>query len=76
MYLQGIAPDNQEDFTQQYTELQAYRKGLHVIDDVIMYEDRVFIPPSLRPATMETLHAAHQGERGMALLAQYFGQVL
>ena len=69
-YLKGHIPDNDAEFNRQYDELKVYRDRLHVIDDVIMYEDRVLIPPSLRTATMETLHAVHQGERGMSLLAQ------
>ena len=58
------------DIYEQFEELRAYQKKLHVIDEVIMCEDRVLIPPSLRDATLETLHAAHQGETGMTLLAQ------
>ena len=50
--------------------MRAYRNKLYIVDDVIMHDNRVLIPPSLRAAIMETLHAAHQGETGMSLLAQ------
>ena len=69
-FLQGRNPKDETEFNKQYEELKVYRDGLHVLDDVIMFQDRVLIPPSLRAVTMETLHAAHQGERGMSLLAQ------
>ena len=69
-YLQGNISESEVDFNNQYKDLFSYRDKLHVHDDVIMYQDRVLIPPSLRPETMETLHAAHQGETGMTLLAQ------
>ena len=52
------------------SEFRDYRTGLYVYDDVIMYQNRVLIPPSLRPCILEMLHAAHQGETGMSLLAQ------
>ena len=38
-----------------------YRQSLFVLDGVIMYNDRVLIPPSLRGKVMEILHSAHQG---------------
>ena len=69
VFLQGSNVGNIDAF-HNHTELRAYQKKLHVIDDIIMYEDRILIPPSLRAATLETLHSAHQGESGMSLLAQ------
>ena len=37
-----------------------YRKSLYTCDGVIMYKDRVVMPPSLRQSASESLHAAHQ----------------
>ena len=34
-----------------------YRADLSVVDDVIMYGDRVVIPPSLRPGICRSLHS-------------------
>ena len=43
-----------------------YRHGLFVTgDDVIMYNDRVVMPQSLRPSALHALHSAHQGTTGM-----------
>ena len=50
-------------------EVQSYwqhRKKLWVVDRVVMFEDRVVIPPSLWPVVCESLHAAHQGNTGMS----------
>ena len=69
-FLEGNLTEGEIDFQNQYKDLQSYRDKLYVQDDVIMYQERVLIPPSLRSETMETLHAAHQGETGMTLLAQ------
>ena len=62
--------DNVVDFNKEFPEFKDYRSGLYVHDHAIMYQNRVFIPPSLRPAVLETLHAAHQGETGMSCLAR------
>jgi len=35
--------------------------ALYIQDGVILYEDRVVIPPSLRQRVVQHLHAAHQG---------------
>lgn len=42
-----------------------YRESLYAIDGVILYEDRVVIPPSLRDEVLSTLHSAHQGVSSM-----------
>ena len=35
-----------------------------------LYKERVVVPTALRPMVLETLHGAHQGEKGMNLRAQ------
>ena len=47
-----------------------YRNSLHVTDGVIIYNDRVVVPPFLRPDVLEALHAAHQGASTMGLRAR------
>jgi hypothetical protein len=47
-----------------------YRNALHVLDGVIIYEDRAVIPPSLRQLVLKNLHAAHQGTSSMELRAR------
>ena len=45
--------------------LWQHRESFYNVDGVIIYEDRVVIPPSLRPVILEHLHAAHQGVSAM-----------
>jgi hypothetical protein len=47
-----------------------YRDSLYVTEGVVMYEDRVVIPPALRQEVLESLHAAHQGVSSMELRAR------
>ena len=42
-----------------------YRSDLSIVEGVILYQDRIVIPPSLRDQVLETLHAAHQGATSM-----------
>lgn len=42
-----------------------YRKALYVSDGVIMYQDRVVVPPHLRRSVLHNLHSAHQGTSQM-----------
>ena len=47
-----------------------HRDHLSTIDGVILYNDRVVVPPALRPNVLSTLHAAHQGVSGMIARAE------
>ena len=47
-----------------------YRDNLHVTDGVVIYDDRVVVPPSLRPTVLATLHSAHQGVSTMGVRAR------
>ena len=47
-----------------------YKDSLRIHDGVVMYEDRVVVPSSLRPIVLENLHSAHQGASSMQLRAQ------
>jgi len=47
-------PDALRDFFQ-------FRDDLSVTDGVILYKDRIVIPPLLRNEVLDALHAAHQG---------------
>ena len=42
-----------------------FRESFYILDGVILYNDRVVIPPALRPTVLQTLHAAHQGVSAM-----------
>ena len=41
------------------------RDSLYAEEGVILYNDRVVVPPSLRPHILKHLHAAHQGTSAM-----------
>ena len=47
-----------------------YKDSLYIQDGVILYNDRVVVPNSLRPSVLESLHAAHQGTAAMQMRAQ------
>jgi len=47
-----------------------HRDSLYTMDGVILYRDRIVIPPSLRQTVLETLHSAHQGVSSMNARAE------
>jgi len=63
-------PSMKHDVDDRFADYWAYRDSLYIFDQVVMYNERVVIPPSLRPEVLESMHAAHQGETGMTMTAQ------
>ena len=62
-----------EGLSQYSSALQQYykhRDNLYTVDGVIMYNNRVLIPPSLRSKVLSALHAAHQGTSSMTSRAR------
>ena len=51
-------------------EYHQYREHLYSVDGVIIYKDRVVIPPCLRDDVLIALHAAHQGVTSMTSRAE------
>ena len=51
-------------------EYHQFRKHLYSSDGVVIYKDRIVIPPSLRPSCLSALHAAHQGTSAMTSKAE------
>ena len=51
-------------------EYYQFRRHLYSSDGVIIYKDRIVIPPSLRSSCMSALHAAHQGISAMTSKAE------
>ena len=47
-----------------------YQDGLYESDSVILYKDRVVLPPSLRRGVLDLLHSAHQGTTSMLMRAK------
>ena len=56
-----------EDWTgnPKLKEFTRYADSLYEADDVVLYNDRVVVPKSLRPIITKNLHAAHQGVSAM-----------
>ena len=52
------------------SEYIRYRDSLYITDGVILYQDRVVVPPSLRKVILQGLHSAHQGVSAMQSRAQ------
>ena len=62
-----------EDRASLATDLRPYhqfRDFLTTFDGVILYHDRVVIPPSLRDQVLQSLHSAHQGISQMCSRAE------
>ena len=47
-----------------------FRDRLSTVDDVVMMDTRVVVPPTLQPEVLRALHAAHQGTSKMVSRAQ------
>lgn len=58
-------PDKKTELPLGLSEFWEYRTELYIVDDLIFYKQRVFIPPCLRPEVLDSLHSAHQGVTSM-----------
>ena len=47
-----------------------YKESLYVTNGVVLYQDRVVVPSSLRRAILSKLHSAHQGVSAMLARSQ------
>ncbi len=54
-------PDSRQEFPTKLREFYQFREDLSSVDGVVLYKDRVVIPPTLRQEVLSTLHSAHQG---------------
>ena len=63
-------PEFQHQLPPALQEYHRFRHHLHTLDGVILYKDRIVIPPSLREAILTTLHSAHQGVTSMTARAE------
>lgn len=54
-------PENRREYPPPLQEYFQFAKHLSSLDGVILYKDRIVIPPSLRGEVLDSLHAAHQG---------------
>ena len=63
-------PESRDDFPETIREYFKLKEDLYTIDGVILYKDRVVVPPALRQDILSALHAAHQGVTSMISRAE------
>lgn len=63
-------PESYSDWPDNLSTFYRYRDHLYTIDGVLMYKDRVVIPPPLRQDCLRALHSAHQGTSMMTARAK------
>ena len=69
MATDGI-PDSKSEMPETIRDFHQYREYITATDGVVLYKDRVVIPPSLRSEVLSALHAAHQGVSMMTARAE------
>ena len=65
MYVIDGFPENSASLPTSLQCFWRFRDSLLVVDDVILFDDRVVIPTSLRSEVCKILHSAHQGTNSM-----------
>lgn len=63
-------PPSRMDMPDGLKEYFRFKDDLSTDNGIIMYKDRVVVPPSLRKEVLSTLHAAHQGTTSMTSRAE------
>ena len=63
-------PGPKSDLPAELRPYYQYRDKLTTFDGVILYNDRIVIPPPLRRRVLESLHSAHQGVSQMCSRAE------
>jgi hypothetical protein len=62
--------EHRNDLPNELRQYFQFREHLTTYDGVILYHDRVLVPPSLREAVLDALHSAHQGVSQMCSRAE------
>ena len=60
-YVEDGMPDKRDNLHPELRQYHQYRKDLTTYDGVLLYKDRIIVPPLLRDRVLSSLHAAHQG---------------
>jgi len=66
---QGM-PEHRHEVPEPLKQYFQYREGLSTVDGVILYKDRIVVPPSLRQEVLDVLHSAHQVDTSMTARAE------
>ena len=63
--IEAVFPNFCHELPPILREYYQFRDHLYTVDGVILYKDRIVIPPSLRQHVLSVLHSAHQGVTSM-----------
>lgn len=63
-------PESCDELPTSLKEYHQFRQHLCTVDGVLIYKDRIIIPPSLRKEVLTALHSAHQGISSMIARAE------
>ena len=63
-------PEDKASLPPAIRQFHQFRDKLSTFDGVILYQDRIVIPPSLRSQVLQSLHSAHQGVSQMCARAE------
>ena len=63
-------PNSRYELPPALQEYYQFREQLYTVDGVILYKNRIVIPPSLRQHVLTVLHSAHQGVTSMTARAE------
>ena len=63
-------PSHRHELPTPLRDYHQFRNDLYTVDGVVIYKERVFIPPSLHEEVLAALHAAHQGVSSMMARAE------
>ncbi len=63
-------PEFRHELPPAIQEYHKFREHLYTIDCVILYKDRIVIPPTLREQILTVLHSTHQGVTSMTAHAE------
>jgi len=63
-------PESRQEMPPELIDYFSLRDGLYTLDGVILYNNRIVIPPSLRSDVLQSLHSAHQGISSMTSRAE------
>ena len=63
-------PENRTNLHPELKQYFQFRENLSTFDGVVLYRDRIVIPPSLRDKVLSALHSAHQSVSQMSSRAE------
>ncbi len=69
-------PECRQKLPESIREYHQFREHLFTVDGIVIYKDRVVIPPSLQQDCLSALYAAHQGVSSMMSRAEAPPKVL